>query len=127
MRGDTVTIALTGIGALTGYVSLDFTIKADVGDLDSAAILRVRKNASGLTDGLITLNGATATTAAQANIAINDVGLGNITITLTDDCTAQFTPRRGLVYDVQMITATATKTMTEGDATITGDVTRTLV
>lgn len=126
LRGDTVTIALTGLGALTGYVSLDWTVKADVNDVDAAALLRVRKNASGLSDGLITINGATATTAAQASITIDDAALGNITITLTDDCTAQLSPRRGLVYDVQMITATTTRTLTDGDATIAGDVTRTL-
>lgn len=125
LRGDTLSAALTDIGALTGYVSLDFTVKEDKNDLDTAAILRIRKNASGLDDGLLRLNGADASArSANGSITIDDAATGDITIALSAEETDDLAARVGLYYDVQMITATAVTTLTEGTCHVTADVTR---
>ena len=124
-RGDTLSAALTNIGALTGYVSLDFTVKRDKEDADSAAIIRIRKNASGLTDGLRWLNGADASTrSANGSITIDDEPTGDITIALASAETDDLTTDGAGWYDIQMITAAAVTTLSEGICSISADVTR---
>jgi len=123
-RGDTLSAALTGLGNISSYVSLDFTVKTNKADADSAAILRIRKNLSGTGDGLLTINGAAAVTASKGSITVNNATLGNITIALAADQSALLEPHGGLYYDVQMITATATTTMTQAECDVSGDVTR---
>lgn len=122
-RGDTWTIAITGLGDLTGYVSLDFTVKTNSGKADTAATLRIRKNASAVDDGLLILNGA-AGTAAQGSIAIDSLAAGNITITVAAASTAQLEPRSAYYYDIQMITASAVQTLTSGELAVVADVTK---
>ena len=125
LRGDTLTASITGLGALTDYVTLDFTVKIDKTAADTTAVIRVRKNLSGLTDGLLTLNGATASTAAWGSITIDDLAAGDITITLSASATRLLVPSNQQVpYDIQMITATAVQTMATGFANISADVTR---
>ena len=124
LRGDTFVAALTGLGSLSGYVSLDFTVKERKADGDLAAIVRIRKNASGVDDGLLRINGGAAGDASKGSIAIDDEGAGDITITLAADVTDDLETRGGLYYDVQMITSTSVETLTEGGAAVTADVTR---
>lgn len=125
LRGDTLTASITGLGALTDYVTLDFTIKIDKTAADTTAVIRIRKNLSGLTDGLLTLNGATASTAAWGSITIDDLAAGDITITLSAAATRLLVPSNQQVpYDIQMITASAVQTMATGFANISADVTR---
>ena len=126
LRGDTLSASLTGLGSLAGYVSLDFTVKAKPeDDADTAAIIRIRLNASGTGDGLLRLNGAEADTPGNGSITIDDADLGNITITLAAAETDDLIPRRNLFYDVQMISASVS-TLTDGTCHIVaaGDVTR---
>lgn len=122
LRGDTLSGALTDIGALTDYVSIDFTVKQNYSQTDDEAIIRIRKNASGTDDGLLRLNGAAAT-ANLGSIAINDLASGDITITLAASCTDDLSTGN-YVYDVQMITASAVDTLTYGKLTVSSDVTR---
>ena len=122
LRGDTLSGALTDIGALTDYVSIDFTVKQNYSQTDDEAIIRIRKNASGTDDGLLRLNGAAAT-ANLGSIVINDLASGDITITLAASCTDDLSTGN-YVYDVQMITASAVDTLTYGRLTVSSDVTR---
>lgn len=124
LRGDTLVAALTGLGSLSGYVSIDFTVKGDKADEDSEAIIRIRKNASGSGDGLLRLNGAGVSAASAGSITIDDEGDGDITVTLAASSTDDLVVRSGLYYDVQLITSTAVSTLTDGDADVTADVTR---
>lgn len=124
-RGDTWSISLTDLGALTGYVSIDFTLKTYASATDSEATARVRRNASGTNDGLLTLNGATGT-ALQGAIAIDSQANGDITLTLAAAATAQIEPG-SYIYDVQIITATSVHTLTQGEFTVTKDVTRAVI
>ena len=123
LRGDTFSGALTNIGALTDYVSIDFTVKEAYSKTDDEATIRIRKNASGTGDGLMRLNGAAALSSALGSIAIDDLASGDITITLDETATDDLSTGN-YVYDIQMTSATGVKTLTYGRLNISADVTR---
>jgi len=125
LRGDTFTASITNVGALTDYVSIDFTVKASKSDADDDAIIRIRKNASGVGDGLLRLNGAAPTTET-GTITIDDLASGDITITIDETATDGLSSKT-YVYDLQLITATSVSTLTSGKLTVTLDVTRAIV
>ena len=126
-RGDTLNISLTGLGDLSGYVSLDFTVKVYKSDTDDEAILRIRKNLSDSGDGLLRINGEAASEATNASIAIDDINAGDITVTLAAEESKTLLSRIDLYYDIQKITATAVNTMSNGYCTISADVTKAVV
>ena len=123
LRGDTFSGALTNIGALTDYVSIDFTVKEAYSKTDDEATIRIRKNASGTDDGLMRLNGAAALSSALGSIAIDDLVTGDITITLDETATDDLSTGT-YVYDIQMISAAGVKTLTYGRLIVSADVTR---
>lgn len=125
-RGDSLSVSLTGLGSLVGYVSLDFTVKRSKANSDDEAIIRIRKNASGEGDGLLRLNGKEAT-AGDGSLVIDDEAAGNITVNLAASAMAELTAWSGYHYDVQMISATAVDTKTEGLFVVSADVTRVVV
>jgi hypothetical protein len=126
IRGDTLSVALTGLGDLTGYVSIDFTVKEEKQHTDAQAILRIRLNATGLNDGLLRFNGAEvdAGDVDEGSITIDDLDDGNITVALSAAYTDDLVVDTGLYYDVQLITASAVTTMALGRLSVTSDVTR---
>lgn len=125
-RGDTWSIALTGLGSLAGYVSIDFTLKTRLSDADSAALVQIRLNATGVDDGLLYLNGVAvdAADADDGSITIDDAGAGDITVALAADQSAQLAPREDLHYDVQLITASGVSTLDVGTLDLVADVSR---
>jgi len=123
LRGDTFSGSITDIGALTDYVSLDFTVKESYSKTDDEATIRIRKNASGVGDGLMRLNGAAPTSNALGSIAIDDLASGDITITLDETATDDLSTGT-YVYDIQLIKASSVKTLTYGKLIVTADVTR---
>lgn len=123
MRGDTWSISLTGLGSLTGYTSLDFTVKANTRYSDEQSAVRIRKNASGVDDGLLVLMGAT-TTAARGSITVNDESAGNITITLAAAASALVEPYKAYGYDIQKLAAAGVSTLTSGALAVVADVGR---
>lgn len=127
LRGDTWDDAhLLGLGDLTDYVSLDFIVKHSRSDPDTDAIIHIRKNATGVGDGLLTLNGVAHTTGTDGSITIDDLSTGDITPVLKATVTDDLIPSN-CIYDVQKITATSVKTRTAGKLIITSDVTRAVV
>jgi hypothetical protein len=120
-RGDTLSATLTGLSANTGYVSIDFSVKTAKTDDDSVALIRIRKNASGLTDGLLYINCASADTAANGSITVNSST--SITIALAAVETAKLVQPGGW-YDVQYIFAASVLTATAGTCVIADDVTQ---
>jgi hypothetical protein len=117
-RGDTETISLTNIGALTGYTKLWFTVKARKSQADSASLLQIE-----IAGGLLYLNGAAASTATDGSITISDQATGDISIVIKAAATAVLEPGT-YFYDVQMLTASGVTTLTDGSFTVEGDVTR---
>jgi len=122
-RGDSWSQAITGLGVITGYTYLDFTVKRSEDDDDEDAIIRIRKASSGIGDGLLVLNGETGT-AADGSITINDAALGNITIALAATATDDLELDKALYYDIQKITGAAVLTMGEGILNVNADITR---
>lgn len=125
VRGDTVSIAIAGLGDLTGNSKVWFTAKTNQTDADTAAILQVEKTA-----GLIYLNGAAAATPTNASLSVDVIGTGDITITLKPALTAALSPVNGLLYDVQWLDGSAhIHTLTYGQCNVTGtpDITRAIV
>jgi len=118
-RGDTETITLTDIGALTGYSKIWFTVKKGKAYADTNSLLQIEK-----TDGLLYLNRAVAATSANGSITIVDEATGDITILIKAAATAVLEP--GVYYyDVQMLSsAGVVNTLTYGIFTVEADVTR---
>jgi hypothetical protein len=118
-RGDSLSIAFTGLGNISSRTKLYFTVKNSYQDPDSAAIIQIEETAK-----LVYLNGA-GSTATNGGITIVNAVTGAVTVTLTAAATSALELAGRLVYDVQMITATAVTTLTSGNARVVGDVTRT--
>jgi hypothetical protein len=121
-RGDTVTIALTGLGSLAGRTKLWFTVKQALSMPDTGAVLQVEE-----TGGLLVLNGAAAATETDGSITVNNETLGNVTIVLKAAATAALDAPASLTYDVQMLTASGVTTLTKEDFGVVEDVTRVIV
>lgn len=126
LRGDTLSARLLDLGDFTGYTSIDFTIKRVAGELDDAAKIRLRKNASGADDGLLRLNGAEYATATDGSIVIDDTTTGDIEIRLNANATSELVPGN-YVYDIQIITSNNVRTLTAGKLKVDADVTRATV
>lgn len=121
-RGNSWSISLT-LGALTGYTSLWFTVKRSYDDADSAALVQIKLNASGLSDGLLTVNGAAATNDALGSITVSDATTGAIVIALDETVTDDIAP--GVYYyDAQALISGDVSTPDSGTLTVTADVTR---
>lgn len=121
-RGNSWSIPLT-IGAITGYTSLWFTIKASHDDADTAALLQIKLNASTLLDGLLYVNGTTASSDALGSITVNNATTGAIVIAVDETITDDLAPGE-YCYDVQTLIAGDVATPDSGTFTVTADVTR---
>lgn len=117
-RGDSLSVSLIDVGALTGYSKVYFTVKRDTADADTAAIIQIEKTA-----GLKYINGA-AGTPANGTLTIDDEATGDITIALDEVETAKLDPG-AYSYDVQVVrTAGSVSTLTAGTFEVAADVTR---
>lgn len=119
-RGDTETIALTGLGSVSGRQALWFTVKADpINDTDAES--KIQATEAG---GLIYLNGAAAT-SGQATVTVTSAAAGNISVVLAAAATAQLAVPSSWSYDVQWKDATGLiHTLTRGTFIVADDVTR---
>lgn len=97
-RGDNISQSITGLGPLTDYTGLWFTVKArPASDTDAQAKIQITKAA-----GLIRLNGAAADDSADGAITIDDLVDGDITITLSAAAAAQLGLAESWRWDVQV-------------------------
>jgi len=117
-RGDSLSLEITDLGDISTRTNLWFTVKRDLSDIDTEAIIQIDENT-----GLLYLNGA-AGTAGNGVITVDDAVAGDITITLQEADTDDLVPAIGLHYDVQVLDGGDVTTLTEGPCNITGDVTR---
>lgn len=124
VRGDTLSASFTGLGVLTGYVTIDFSVKTKKSIADSAATIKIRKNISGSDDGLLYINGTVAGTSANGSITIDNATDGDITVTLAASESYNLSAANNLYYDIQLITATSVTTLSSGSADIVEDVSR---
>lgn len=119
-RGDTLSAALTNIGALTNYSKIWFTVKKDHEDTDATSLIQIEK-----TGGLLYINGAVATTAVNGSLTIDDEATGDVTIVL-DEVESAKLPTGSYYYDIQILrsSGTAVSTLTSGTFIVSADVTR---
>lgn len=96
-RGTTWSISLTGLGDITTYDTIYFSVKEDLGDAEDSAFLRVKDTAS----GLLRWNQAAPTAATNGTITRDDEAAGNITISVEVAETVSAPLRSSLHYDVK--------------------------
>lgn len=118
-RGDTLSIALTALGNLTGNTKVWFTVKSVPVDdtADTGAMLQVEKSV-----GLVRI-AAAAGTAGDGSLTVNDAALGNITIAVLPAASALLVPG-SYQYDVQDLTGGAITTRSSGIFIVSADATR---
>lgn len=97
LRGDTLSVSLTNIGALTNYDKIWFTVKDYHTDPDTASIIQIEKTA-----GLLYINGAAASDPENGSLVVTDEASGDVTINLAAVETAQLSPR-SYYYDIQIL------------------------
>lgn len=119
-RGDTTTISLTALGDISTRTKLWFAVKDSTVDADASSILFVEETA-----GLTVVNGAAYTTVAHGAITVTDDVTGALSIVINAAVTAQLVPDMQYKWDIQMLTASGVTTLTQGDAMVTADITRT--
>jgi len=121
IRGDTLVAVLEGIGELTGYQNLWFTVKDDEADPDSASLIQIDT-----TTGLHYINGAAASVPGNGALEVNDEASGDVTITLEAVETAKLSPR-SYHYDIQVLDSTgAISTLITGTFNVSPDYTRSI-
>ena len=121
-RGNSWAIPLT-IGAITGYTSLWFTIKSSYDDADTSALVQVKLNSPSTLDGLLYVNGTTASSAALGSITVSDAATGEIVVNVDETITDDLAPGT-YYYDVQTLITGNVATPDSGVFTVTADVTR---
>jgi len=121
-RGNSWAIPLT-IGAITGYTSLWFTIKSSYDDADTSALVQVKLNSPSALDGLLYVNGTTASSAALGSITVSDAATGEIVVNVDEAITDDLAPGT-YYYDVQTLISGNVATPDSGVFTVTADVTR---
>jgi hypothetical protein len=119
-RGDTLSVSLTNIGALTNYDKIWFTVKADEADTDAQSLIQIE-----LTDGLKYINGAAAVTSANGSITIDDEATGGVTIAL-DEVEMAKLALGSYHYDIQILRTTgiAVSTLSSGTFIVSADYTK---
>jgi hypothetical protein len=119
-RGDTLSAALTNIGALTNYDKIWFTVKSDEADTDAQSLIQIE-----LSDGLKYINGAAAVTAGNGSLTIVDEATGGVTIALHEVEMAKLA-LGSYHYDIQILRTTgiAVSTLSSGTFIVSADYTK---
>lgn len=119
--GLTFNESVSGLTIPTDWVSAIWTLKQDVRDVDSSALVQLRKtNPAAGTDGLQRLNGAAPAspiTAASGTLTVNQAG-GSITTNLTDELTALLATANDVGWDVKFIDANGDSVGRRGTADV---------
>ena len=116
-RGDTLPLRLTGLGTMTGYSEVWFTVKSAISHSDTEAVLQIT------TAGLQRINGAIGT-AGNATLTVTDATNGDVTITCAASEMAKLAIRNGLYYDLQVKIGTTVSTLAFGRLNVVEDVTK---
>lgn len=120
-RGDDWTIAVTGLGNITGYQNIWFGIKKNKKDADAKSEVLIDT-----TTGLRFIARGAASTPANGSITVNDATNGNITIVLKAVESAKTgATATDYFYEIQWENSSNTiTTLEEGDFTVILDVIR---
>lgn len=116
-------VTMTGMTIPSNWTKIYFTVKSNSSQADAVAQIQiVISNPDDAGDGLLYANGAAASDATQGTLTV-DQGAGDITITITDDQTEDFTAGN-YNYDFKVITDESKSTiLAAGQATISTPIT----
>lgn len=119
-RGTTWSVSITGLGNLSAYNTIYFSVKRNLDEGDNRAVLRVRNVAAGLERF-----NSSAPTASNGTITVDNATAGNITITI-QEAETQNAPLGNFLYDIKGIDddGSVVELSSGGTFTIAGDVTR---
>lgn len=111
-------VTMTGMTIPENWTKIYFTVKSNSSQSDNVAQIQiVISNPDDAGDGLLYANGTTASDATQGTLTVDQAG-GDITITITDDQTEDFTAGN-YDYDFKVITDESKSTiLARGSATI---------
>lgn len=122
-RGDTVSIAITGMGSLVGRSKLWFTAKNTatyITDNDASSVIQITE-----AGGLVVLNGAVYATTTDGSLTVTDAAAGNATIFIKAAATAQLFVTDNYMYDIQMMDGSGVvTTISLSTAQVVADVTK---
>lgn len=131
LRGDLLTVALTGLGSLAGRTKLWFTMKRNVSQTDAQAVIQIVEGV-----GLVVLNGAAVPPedpmsgdpeATWAEVVVDDEDAGDVTVTIQGMASALLAPVTDYAYDIQILDADDKPlTKVTGLFNVVGDVTRSI-
>ncbi len=126
--GITFEESVTGLTVPSDWVSAIWTLKANVRDADTAALVQLRvTNPAAGGDGLQRVNGAAPAapiSAADGELTVNQAG-GAITVWLSDELTALLAAAVDLGWDVKFIDASGDSSGQRGTADVVLTETRT--
>lgn len=116
-------VTMTGMTIPSNWTKIYFTVKSNSSQADAVAQIQiVISNPDDAGDGLLYANGAAASDATRGTLTV-DQGAGDITITITDDQTEDFTAGN-YDYDFKVITDESKSTiLARGAATISTPIT----
>ncbi len=117
-RGDTLNLPFVGLGDVSDRTELWFTVKINRNKTDAQATLQLTES-----DGLIRVNGETAT-ASDGSITVDDDVAGDVTVLVDETVMVDLPVGTSYYYDVQKRTATGVRTLTSGQFIVIPDVTR---
>ena len=97
-RGTTWVITITGLGVLDNISQLWFTLRKRESDVESKSLVQIS-----LTQGLLIVNGAPASTASNGSITISDDTNGDVVILVKPAETINFPVMSNLHYDLKVL------------------------
>lgn len=118
-RGDSLSIAITGLGDISNASRIWFSAKKTYAQVDGSAQLMVENPG-----GLQTVVGRNPTTGETATLIVDDPIAGDITVEVSAAASEDLAVFTG-VYDVQVLRSTGKiNTLATGSFTVSDDVTR---
>lgn len=121
-RGDTLEILAYRLGDLSAIDDMWFTLKRRLADTDTESQIQISLDA-----GLLAIDGAAATVAANGSITITNAAVGNLTIELAAEESAKLDGGYVGYWDIQTLTGDVVATTVYGNAMVIGDATRRIV
>lgn len=129
-RGDNLSLTITGLGDISNFTKLWFTVKpARKEVVDLASQIQVLQSVGTVDgEGLLAIAGNAPSSSDNGSITVDDLVSGDITITVTALEMAKLSASSTLRYDVQVLRSTGSvDTLTAGLCEIISDVTNTVV
>jgi hypothetical protein len=119
-RSETWNFSLTGLGNLTGYDKIWFTVKKKRSLPDTESEIQVE-----IVSGLLYAGKAPATDSSQGSITVDDLVSGDLSFSVDEAATQLIETYGQCLYSIKWKSASGdVLTLTEGSAIISGDITR---